>query len=83
MSEHLTSWSCKGCTNLCYRLDAQTGEINKYCRTTYEQPNNKGLLWEGNHLKCLDYTTDASATNNQVEIWSEPKYKQKVRERRR
>ena len=73
----LSSWNCKGCTNWCYQI-LPNGETGKYCRTIYDQPNHKGLKWFGDHLDCLDYTTDPKAEDTQVRMWSPPKYEQKV-----
>lgn len=59
----LSSWSCEGCTNVCYRyID---GEIRKYCK---EFGNNR-TEWQGDHVACLDYTTDERKTDEQAALW--------------
>ncbi len=73
----LHSYSCKGCKNLCHMIDSD-GEVYTYCRTIYDQPKNKGLKWEGDYLKCLDYTTDPEAEDKQIRMWMPPLYKQNV-----
>ena len=37
LGEPLRSWSCKGCTNICYRLI--DGEVAEYCRPVIEKGN--------------------------------------------
>lgn len=71
----LQSWSCKGCTNICH-LEYK-GEVHTYCNTSYFQPDNKGLEWQGDYCACLDYTTDPYAEIKEVKKWFEPPYKQK------
>ena len=69
----LSSWDCTGCTNLCHMITS-TGEVGTYCRTIYDQPNNKGKKWFGDHIACLDYTTDPKAEDRQLRMWSPPRY---------
>lgn len=72
----LQSWNCKGCTNHCYMMRSN-GEVGKYCRTIYDQPDHKGRKWFGDECKCLDYTTDPAAEDRQVRMWHEPRYKRR------
>lgn len=67
----LSSWTCKGCTNICHMI-APDGRLGTYCRTIYDQPNNKGLEWQGDYLACLDYTTDPEAEDKQIRMWVPP-----------
>lgn len=67
----LSSWSCAGCTNICYMM--HNGETGTYCKAMYQGPY-KGKKWYGDHIACLDYTTDPARTDNQTKIWTEPKY---------
>ena len=76
--DHIKSWSCEGCTNVCYML--YESDVRKYCRVNFDYPDNKGLQWQENYLACLDYTTDPKAEDKQIRIWSEAKYKQKMSE---
>ena len=57
----LTSWSCKGCTNTCYKLFE--GKVYAYCSI-----ENNRTEWQGDYLACLDYTTDPDAEDKQVRI---------------
>lgn len=61
----VTSWSCKGCTNHCYRT--VDGETFQYCRAFIENGENK-TEWHGDHVVCLDYTTDPDAFDPVVRI---------------
>lgn len=67
-----SSWCCAGCTNLCHQI--YNGEVGTYYRVIYDQPKNKGTKWIGEHVTCLDYTTDPKAEDRQVRVWSEPKF---------
>lgn len=64
----LRSWSCKGCTNVCYRLI--NGEVAEYCRPTLEHRHRKEWITE-EYIACLDYTTDPEATDNVIRMWEE------------
>ena len=65
MSEHLRSWTCKGCTNVCYQL--YHGEVYKYCRAVVE--GTQRIEWvTDTFVDCLNKTTDPSATDNVVRI---------------
>lgn len=57
----LRSWSCKGCTNLCYRL--VHGEVVTYCRPAIEKGKNRTAWVTDEYIACLDYTTDPAATD--------------------
>ena len=61
----LSSWSCKGCTNVCYRMVG--GEVFEYCRPFIEKGKNR-KKWIGDHIACLDYTTDPRKTDNIVRV---------------
>ena len=74
----LQSFTCKGCTNKCHMIC--DGEVGEYCRTIYDQPNHKGYKWEGDYLRCLDYTTDPEAEDVNIRFWMPPIYEQKVQE---
>lgn len=61
----LSSWKCKGCTNICFRnVD---GETFKYCRPVIEKGGIQ-TEWQGDKFVCLDYTTDPSATDHIVQL---------------
>ena len=60
----LTSWTCNGCTNVCWRL--VDGEVFKYCRLFGRMRTE----WQGDYLACLDYTTDPNATDRTVRLWT-------------
>ena len=51
----LSSWSCDGCTNICYRM--VNGETFRYCRAFIEKGKNRAK-WQGDHVTCRDYTQD-------------------------
>lgn len=72
----LQSWICKGCTNICHMMIDD--EVSTYCRTIYDQPDNKGKKWEGDFIRCLDYTTDPAAEDVQIRMWMPPLYEHKV-----
>ena len=65
----LESWSCKGCTNICFQT--YNGEIAQYCRALYDQPTVT-RKWFGDKIECLEYTTDPNATDPQVRFWKPP-----------
>ena len=58
----LSSWSCEGCTNICYRYI--NGEIRKYCK----EFGSSRTEWQGDYVACLDYTTDPNALDPEVRI---------------
>ena len=60
LGEPLRSWSCKGCTNVCYRLIR--GEVAMYCRPGIECRLRKKWVTD-TFIDCLDYTTDPKATD--------------------
>lgn len=61
LGEPLRSWSCKGCTNICYRLI--DGEVAEYCRPVIEKGNNRREWVTDTFIDCLDKTTDPAATD--------------------
>lgn len=61
----LQSYSCKGCTNVCFRLI--NGEVAEYCRAVLEGTHK--TEWRGDILYCLNKTNDPSCTDNQVRIY--------------
>lgn len=65
-NEPLSSWSCKGCTNICY-LSLPNGEVGTYCRTVIEKGEYR-RKWFGNECRCLDYTTDPRKTDRRVQV---------------
>lgn len=77
----LRSYSCKGCRNICTLIQTN-GEPATYCRTIYDQPENRGCHWverDGDLvLECWDYTTDPEAEAKEVRLWMEPQYEHKV-----
>ena len=62
----LTSWRCKGCTNVCYR--SLHGETFEYCKPTLEGRVRHEWVTD-DHISCLDYTTDPAVTETEVKIW--------------
>ena len=65
----LESWSCVGCTNVLYMT--YNGEVRKYCRPMYE--GKQRTKWEGDFLRCLNYTTDPKKEKRIVQLWMPPK----------
>lgn len=61
----LRSWSCKGCTNVCY-LEVN-GEVFKYCKPTVEGRVRHEWVTD-TFIDCLDKTNDPSATDNTVKV---------------
>lgn len=55
----LSSWTCEGCTNVCYRLI--NGEVRKYCRPTVERGYTRREWITDDFIDCLDKTTDPDA----------------------
>jgi len=62
----LSSWSCTGCTNKCYRMCGD-GQVYEYCRPVIEKGTNN-RKWIGNHCSCLDYSTDPKKTDKAVRV---------------
>jgi len=62
----LSSWTCKGCTNVCYRI--LNGEVFTYCRPVIEKGSHR-TRWEGDFINCLDKTTDPKAEDKQVKMY--------------
>lgn len=60
LGEPLHSWTCKGCTNICFRLI--NGEVCEYCRPVIEGRHRKKWVTE-TFIDCLDKTTDPDATD--------------------
>ena len=65
MTERLHSWSCKGCTNLCYRYI--NGEVSEYCRPMIEGTFRKEWITD-NYIDCLSKITDPRATDQTIKI---------------
>lgn len=63
-----SSWSCDGCTNICYR--ATPNGVFRYCRMVIEHGGQK-VEWQGDHVACLDYTNDPEQTDDMVRIHEE------------
>lgn len=61
----LKSWSCKGCTNICYRT--VDGETFRYCRQVIETGENR-TEWRCDYIACLDYTTDPASEDKTVRL---------------
>lgn len=57
----LHSWSCEGCTNICFRLIR--GEVMKYCRPVIEKGEVKREWITEDFIDCLEKTTDPEATD--------------------
>ena len=64
----LSSWSCRGCTNVCYRL-CPDGEVAEYCRPAVEKGKSRKKWVTPDHIECLDKTDDPSMTDNEVKIY--------------
>lgn len=60
----LSSWSCKGCTNLCNRVYG--GETSTYCKPILEGRHR--TEWQGDHVACLDFTEDPAAYDDVVRM---------------
>lgn len=60
------SWTCEGCTNICYRLIR--GEVSEYCRPVIERGEVKRQWVSGDFVNCLEKTTDPGATDYTVRI---------------
>lgn len=60
-----SSWECKGCTNICHLLF--DGEVFTYCKPMVFDGGNR-TEWHGNHVSCLDYTTDPKKHDVQVRL---------------
>ena len=65
----LRSWSCAGCTNICFQV--YEGKVAEYCRPMAEYGEHH-KQWIGDMIVCLDYTTDPDATDPQVRLWRPP-----------
>ena len=61
---NLKSWSCKGCTNVCYRI--ANGETQEYCRSVIEKGKFHTKWVTDDFVDCLDKTTDPKATDVRV-----------------
>lgn len=55
----LHSWTCEGCTNVCYRLIR--GEVAEYCRPVIERGFLRTRWVTDEFIDCLDKTTDPAA----------------------
>ena len=63
---NLRSWSCKGCTNICYRLI--NGEVATYCRPVLE--GRQKIKWvTDEYVDCLNKTTDPKATDDVIRMF--------------
>lgn len=62
----LRSWSCKGCTNVCYRLI--NGEVAEYCKPALEGRVRHEWVTE-DFVDCLDKTMDPEATDRVIKIY--------------
>ena len=62
----LRSWTCKGCTNICWRLVPGKG-VYEYCRA-YENGGPRKEWVTDDFIDCLDKTTDPAATDKTVRI---------------
>lgn len=56
----LKSWSCEGCTNICYRLI--DGVIEKYCKAIIEGKHITKFVTD-EYVDCLTKTADPTATD--------------------
>lgn len=65
MSEHLKSWSCKGCTNYCYRVF--NGVTYKYCIPALEGRSKYEWVTD-TFIDCLNKTTDPNVTDETVRL---------------
>lgn len=64
------SYKCAGCTNVMYMV--YNGEdVGKYCKPVYEGTHR--VKWEGEFLRCLNYTTDPKKEDRIVRLWMPPK----------
>ena len=57
----LKSWTCKGCTNICYRFFE--GEVMAYCKPVIEKGSHRTEWVTEDFIDCLDKTTDPEATD--------------------
>lgn len=62
----LKSWSCKGCTNVCYRLI--NGEVAEYCKPALEGRVRHEWVTE-DFVDCLDKTMDPEAMDKNIKIY--------------
>ena len=63
----LRSWTCKGCTNVCYRLVPGQG-VFEYCRPVIENGSHRKEWVTDEFIDCLDKTFDPSATDYNVKM---------------
>lgn len=61
----LRSWSCDGCTNVCY-LEIH-GEVFKYCKPVIEGRLRTKWITD-TFIDCLDKTTDPKAMDKVVRV---------------
>ena len=62
----LRSWTCKGCTNVCYRLVPGEG-VFEYCRPGIEHRSRHEWVTE-DFIDCLDKTYDPAATDREIKL---------------
>lgn len=77
----LSSWTCKGCTNVCYRL-CPDGEVCEFCRPVMETGTHRTEWVTPDHIECLDKTDDPNATDPVVQVYNWPYGDKPVRSRR-
>ena len=63
----LKSWTCKGCTNICWRLVPGHG-VYEYCRAYMDHGVVRKEWVTDDFIDCLDKTTDPDATDPVVKL---------------